>query len=128
MKGYNSSLITSTNQPFYRIYANATTEMTYYWIYNSNQWKFMGSGATFSFVRSDMIAFNYQGQPKQETSTQPAWSSSSGGVWYDYVENFHNFRHITNYEQINRIGSFVIKGYTTNFTFTPKFATYPSQL
>lgn len=128
MKAYDTTKITSTSDAFYRIFASSTTSMTYYWIYHSNAWKFMGSDATFAFTKSDFAAFNYQGQPKHISQTQPTWSSSSGYTWYKYIENFHANKWNSNYEQINKLGSFTIKGYQTSVIYTPKFVNYPGYL
>jgi len=128
MDAYNTTLITSTSDPFYRIFASSTTQMTYYWIYYNNEWKMMGSDGTFSFTRTDFAAFNYQGQPKHLSDTQPTWSSSSGYSWWQYVENFHNNRSNPYYTQHHYFGSFNLSFYQATVTYTPVYYSSPGSL
>ncbi|GIP17861.1 hypothetical protein J40TS1_35030 [Paenibacillus montaniterrae] len=126
---YNSSNIYSGNEPLYRIYSSSTSSLTYYYIYHNNSWKLMGTGGEFNYSRGGIAQFNYNGQAKTEYATLQEWTSSTDGVWYDYVTSFHNNRHISNYHRIESFGSLKITGYNgAQFTHTPVFVNLPGYL
>lgn len=130
LNSYNTSLITGTNESLYRININSVTLMTYYWIHYNNDWKFMGSDGDFTVTHTDYSAFNYNGSPVQLYTNPPrTWTSTNSHIWFNYVENFHNNRHLLPYyQQINPIGSFQVKGFNSTVTFTPVFAPMPNDL
>lgn len=129
LDAYNSANIAGGSDPMYRVFGHSVTSHTYYYIYHINSWKFMGTSGEFSFERSGIMLFNYNGQPKTEYATIQNWTSRTPWVWHNFVTAFHNSVNKNNFRVIQEFGSFKINGYNnTSFTFTPVHVSLPGYL
>ena len=105
----------------------SVTQMLYCYVYlPNNGWVLCGAKASnVSFARSENFAANINGTAYSDAKTYPTVTSSTGIAAVSYAINYING---SGYD-IDRIGSFTVNTYQGgNITFTPGFASYPSNL
>lgn len=128
LKSYNSSsIVTRTNKDIYTTVIGSTTQMTYYYIYDTgySSWVLCGSRASkLTLSRSDLFAGNVGGEFISLSEDFPASSSTGESAkWYflQYAENNRQSNH-------HSPGSFTVNGMNGSKKFTPVYYSSPSSL
>jgi len=129
LNSYNSSsIVTRTNKDIYTTVIGSTTQMTYYYIYDTgySSWVLCGSRASnLTFSRTDVFAGNVGGTYTSLSEDFPA-SSSTGesAIWYflQYAQNNRQSNH-------HSPGSFTVNGMNgSSRRFTPVYYSAPIYL
>lgn len=125
-----SNITVYGRENLYEITCNSVTEMVYYFYYDDPVWSFIGTSASVAITYSNLFVGFMGGVPVQENTKPVTWTSTSGGVWYDYVEEYVDSKsYHPGYCRIDELGSYDIKGYEdTSVKFAPKFAALPGDI
>jgi len=132
LEGVNSASDVTVygSDALYRIHCTSVTEMVYYFYYDAPAWSFIGTSASAAFTHTNFFAGNVNGVPVHEIEGPVSWTSTSGGVWYDYVEEYADSKsYHPGYCRIDELGTCELKGYKNRTEdFSPKFAALPGDI
>lgn len=132
LEGVNSAsdVIVCGDKDLYRIYCTSVTEMVYYFYYDAPVWSFIGTSASAAFTHTNIFAGNVNGAPVHEVEGPVSWTSTSGGIWYDYVEAYADSKsYHPGYCRIDELGTCELKGYKNRTKdVSPKFAALPGDI
>lgn len=132
LEGVNSASDVTVygSDALYRIQCTSVTEMVYYFYYDAPVWSFIGTSASAAFTHTNFFAGNVNGVPVHDIEGPVSWTSTSGGVWYDYVEAYADSKsYHPGYCRIDELGTCELKGYKNRTkNFSPKFAALPGDI